>query len=771
MKRIIKGFFLVFILFIGLNVDAATKKEAQQAIVNSAYAYYYRGNAVQYDSKGMNFQSKTKKKQRNVGTYDNKISKYTFFTPEQATTQDNHYTVCSSFVLNAIYESFINVKDKLGYTLKDKNNNYLFVTLKMITIGDKNSDGYNKKIVAYYNDNLATLKKNKDVEGMKKVYKDFINTLEPGDIIVRTTKTGGHAVLYVGNNFTLESGGEGANKESDDDSNWAKYDFLKKTDNVESKGTVKLRKLKKYDNWKDFSYTKREDGYNGPREFIGGSVQKIIIIRVANDIANNSNWDLSSNAKNRKNYTRLSMTKTSSKEKYASVDYNDSITYTITLTNHSSKDYKNVPVKDSIPDGTTLESMTTSYNGKLSGNNLTWKVDVPSKKSVTISFKVKVKNNIKYGSFITSNKTTVNGIKLNTIKTLVTKSLSKDTKEKINNIKNGNSYKNSKELLSYLYKDYKFYDTKELINKLFIIKSLDNKWSNKYAVAKGKSKVNTYQLRNSVNNEDKYLMNMYVDGLFGGVFTYKEQNPTLYDNRIMTITNNSFSVGDILLVVDGSYKNDSSLGITSEYSTFVYIGNSKFITVSNNKLKVLPASTGKKLIESLLGQDLFIVLRPMKDNKKVESPIIEVKSISLNKTNIELKIGESDTLVATITPSNATDKNITWESSNNEIVVVSDGLVVGNNESEATVTVKSSNGKKATCTVKVTKKDTGKIGDDDVKKDEFLNNKILMIILIVLIILLIVSIIIHKRKDKNIILDDDLESDEDDDSVNDDNYF
>ena len=43
----------------------------------------------------------------------------------------------------------------------------------------------------------------------------------------------------------MESGGEGANKESDDDSNWAKYDFLKKTDNVESKGTVKLRKLKK----------------------------------------------------------------------------------------------------------------------------------------------------------------------------------------------------------------------------------------------------------------------------------------------------------------------------------------------------------------------------------------------------------------------------------------------------------------------------------------------------------------------------------------------
>ena len=245
----------------------------------------------------------------------------------------------------------------------------------------------------------------------------------------------------------------------------------------------------------------------------------------------------------------------------------------------------------------------------------------------------------------------------------------------------------------------------------------------------------------------------------------------------MTITNKSFSVGDILLVVDGSYKEDSKLGITSEYSTFVYIGSSKFITVSNGKLKVITGTTSKKLIDSLLGQDLFIVLRPMKTVKPVDPPKptpVEVKSIKLNTNSLNLKIGESEQLSATIEPSNATDKKLTWESSNNDVAVVSDGLVVGNKEGSAIITVKSNNGKIATCNVNVLKTDDGKQDDGGKDNKTYLNNKVLILVLIGLVILLIVSIIINKKNNKNedVNNEDDFETDEDDDnSVNDDNYF
>ena len=43
--------------------------------------------------------------------------------------------------------------------------------------------------------------------------------------------------------------------------------------------------------------------------------------------------------------------------------------------------------------------------------------------------------------------------------------------------------------------------------------------------------------------------------------------------------------------------------------------------------------------------------------------IIEVTSVSLNKSALTLEIGDSETLIATVSPSNATDKSVTWTSS------------------------------------------------------------------------------------------------------------
>lgn len=55
-------------------------------------------------------------------------------------------------------------------------------------------------------------------------------------------------------------------------------------------------------------------------------------------------------------------------------------------------------------------------------------------------------------------------------------------------------------------------------------------------------------------------------------------------------------------------------------------------------------------------------------NEVVE--IIKVESITLDKDNISLYVGDSETLTATVKPDNATDKTVTWTSDNESIATV-----------------------------------------------------------------------------------------------------
>ena len=77
-----------------------------------------------------------------------------------------------------------------------------------------------------------------------------------------------------------------------------------------------------------------------------------------------------------------------------------------------------------------------------------------------------------------------------------------------------------------------------------------------------------------------------------------------------------------------------------------------------------------------------------------------VQSISLDKTTASLKVGETVTLNATVSPDDATDKTITWSSSDTEIATVENGIVTARKLGTATITAKAGD-KTASCTVKV----------------------------------------------------------------------
>ncbi len=81
-----------------------------------------------------------------------------------------------------------------------------------------------------------------------------------------------------------------------------------------------------------------------------------------------------------------------------------------------------------------------------------------------------------------------------------------------------------------------------------------------------------------------------------------------------------------------------------------------------------------------------------------------VQSVTLNQHAIDLQSCETARLSTTIAPSDATNKKLSWSSSNNNIAWIDgNGLVVGGTESgKAIITVMSSNGRFDTCEVNVT---------------------------------------------------------------------
>ena len=81
---------------------------------------------------------------------------------------------------------------------------------------------------------------------------------------------------------------------------------------------------------------------------------------------------------------------------------------------------------------------------------------------------------------------------------------------------------------------------------------------------------------------------------------------------------------------------------------------------------------------------------------------VAVSGVELNKTTLTLAVDESETLTATVLPDNATNKAVSWTSSNENVATVENGKVIAKTEGDAIITVTTQNGNKtATCEVKV----------------------------------------------------------------------
>ena len=162
----------------------------------------------------------------------------------------------------------------------------------------------------------------------------------------------------------------------------------------------------------------------------------------------------------------------------------------------------------------------------------------------------------------------------------------------------------------------------------------------------------------------------------------------------------TFNIGDDGITLVATVAPDDATDKTVTWSS----SNDAVATVNENGL-VSPVGAGEATVSAKCGE--FTAECKVTVN-------VPITGISLDKTSIDLSVGgESITLTATITPDNATDKTITWTSSNPEIAsVTNEGLVTGLKAGTATISATAGN-MKAECIANVTDPNatTWNIGD------------------------------------------------------------
>ena len=161
----------------------------------------------------------------------------------------------------------------------------------------------------------------------------------------------------------------------------------------------------------------------------------------------------------------------------------------------------------------------------------------------------------------------------------------------------------------------------------------------------------------------------------------------------ITIPNTlSLSVGDSYKFSPVIYEEGANTTLSWESS------NSSVATIQNGTIKAL--SPGNTTITCIAANGVsaqcFVTVTP-----------IYISSISLNKSELDLDEGDKYTLIATISPTNATNKDVEWSSTNNNIAIVgNNGTVVGISEGYCYITAYTKDGsnKSANCLVHVKKK-------------------------------------------------------------------
>ena len=179
-----------------------------------------------------------------------------------------------------------------------------------------------------------------------------------------------------------------------------------------------------------------------------------------------------------------------------------------------------------------------------------------------------------------------------------------------------------------------------------------------------------------------------------------DEIPDSSDGEDVVVTSIKLNVNALTLEVGESYTLTATVlpGNATDKSVTWSSSNTAVATVSGGKVTAKAEGAATITAAATNGKMAICTVTI----KEPAPEIIEVTSISLNQTSLTLEVGENYTLTATVLPANATDKSVTWSSSELSVATVKNGKVTAIGTGAATITATSSNGKTATCSVTVT---------------------------------------------------------------------
>lgn len=178
----------------------------------------------------------------------------------------------------------------------------------------------------------------------------------------------------------------------------------------------------------------------------------------------------------------------------------------------------------------------------------------------------------------------------------------------------------------------------------------------------------------------------------------------------VTVSNDAVKVSGIILNQDDfTINKGDTFQLTpvitptnaSDKSLLWTSSNDSVATIVNGKITALSAGSSTITVITNDGNykdSLVVTVKDTKSNSNSNTTPIVDTSLKLNKTRLTLEEGSTITLVATVTP---TTDTLTWTSSDQTVASVQNGKVVAHSPGDATITVKSSSGETASCTIKV----------------------------------------------------------------------
>ena len=201
-----------------------------------------------------------------------------------------------------------------------------------------------------------------------------------------------------------------------------------------------------------------------------------------------------------------------------------------------------------------------------------------------------------------------------------------------------------------------------------------------------------------------------------GVVTAKATGAT-----IITVRTDNGKSDDCLVTVTQSAVSPTSVSVTptslslevsqtANLTATVYPSNATTsLTWSSSNTNVAKVSSGKV---TAVGAGSCVITVKTSNGKSatcnvtVAEPVVNPTSVYVSPSSLSLEVNETANLTATVYPSNATT-SLTWSTSNSSVAKVTDGKVTAVGAGTCKITVKTSNGKSASCNVTVKSTNSG----------------------------------------------------------------